>query len=197
MVSREVFEPASARAAERHRKGAMATSAHYDRKAGRIVVSLDSGVEITFAPANAEGLDRATASELAEIEITPSGLGLHFPRLDADVYVPALVEGVLGSRRWMATRLGEAGGRVRSAAKAAASRGNGRLGGRPRKGGVVSATKEANPPKGDSDRVGAVRGRSQVAKPKVRDWTKRDAKTGQFMDRKADDKPSKGVRKEK
>jgi len=47
--------------------------------------------------------------------------------------MPALLEGVLGSKSRMAARLGGAGGRVRSRAKAAASRDNGKRGGRPRK----------------------------------------------------------------
>jgi hypothetical protein len=59
--------------------------------------------------------------------------GLHFPALDADLYIPALLEGFFGSKRWMAARLGELGGKARSAAKARASRANGRLGGRPKK----------------------------------------------------------------
>lgn len=54
-----------------------------------------------------------------------------------------------------------------------------------------------NPPAGDGHRNGAVRKRSQVRNPQSDDWTKRDTKSGQFMDRKADDKPFKGVRKEK
>ena len=53
-----------------------------------------------------------------------------------------------------------------------------------------------SPPK-DGSRKGAVRERSQVYNPKTEDWTKREAKSGQFMDRKADAKPFKGVRKEK
>jgi hypothetical protein len=61
------------------------------------------------------------------------GLGIRFPRLDADLYVPALLERVLGSKSWMAARLGAAGGQVRGGAKAAASRDNGRRGGTPRK----------------------------------------------------------------
>lgn len=67
------------------------------------------------------------------IEVEALGLGIHFPKLDADLYVPALLEGVLGSKRWMAAQLGAAGGRARSAAKAGASRENGKRGGRPRK----------------------------------------------------------------
>jgi hypothetical protein len=53
--------------------------------------------------------------------------------LDADIYLRALLEGFLGSRRWMAAQMGKAGGRVSTKAKAAASRRNGKLGGRPRK----------------------------------------------------------------
>jgi hypothetical protein len=63
----------------------------------------------------------------------PSGFGIHFPVLDADLYVPGILEGFLGSKRWMASRLGQLGGQSRSRAKRAASRANGRLGGRPRK----------------------------------------------------------------
>ena len=54
-----------------------------------------------------------------------------------------------------------------------------------------------NPPKGDNARKGAVRDRSQVYNHKLDNWTKRDKRTGQFLDQKADDKPFKGIRKEK
>ncbi len=84
-------------------------------------------------PQQAEGLQGANASQLSAIEITPSGLGLHFPKLDADLYVPALLEGVLGSKKWMASRLGAVGGKRTSVSKKRASRANGKLGGRPRK----------------------------------------------------------------
>lgn len=54
-----------------------------------------------------------------------------------------------------------------------------------------------NPPRGDHHRQGAVRNRSQVYNPRAESWVKRDADTGRFMDRKADPKPFKGVRREK
>lgn len=53
-----------------------------------------------------------------------------------------------------------------------------------------------NPPIGDGHRKGAVRDRSQVFNPKIDKWVKRGP-DGKFMDQKADDKPFKGVRKEK
>lgn len=49
---------------------------------------------------------------------------------------------------------------------------------------------------GDGHREGAVRDRSQVQNPNG-NWTKRDTGNGRFIDQKADDKPFKGVRKEK
>lgn len=54
-----------------------------------------------------------------------------------------------------------------------------------------------NKPTDDNARRGAVRDRSQTFNPKTDSWVKRDSGTGRFMDQKADDKPFKGVRKEK
>lgn len=110
-----------------------AIAARYDRRVARIMVSLSNGLELAFPPHLAEGLADAKPADLAVIEITPTGLGLHWPKLDADLYLPALLEGIFGSSRWMAALLGKSGGLARTAAKAAAARENGRKGGRPRK----------------------------------------------------------------
>ena len=128
----EQFERAQQRGAARLH-GPRAVAARYDAGRGRVVITLSTGVELGLAPRSVEGLAGALAEDLRVVEVDALGLGIHFPRLDADLYVPALLEGVLGSRRWMAARLGAAGGQARSAAKAAASRENGRRGGRPRK----------------------------------------------------------------
>jgi len=50
---------------------------------------------------------------------------------------------------------------------------------------------------GKDHRIGAVKDRSQTYNPKTGDWTKRDSDNGRFIDRKADEKPFKGVTKEK
>jgi hypothetical protein len=133
MVSREALKTANAKAERVRADGPIAVAARYDRRSGRIVVALSSGIDVMFSPDKAQGLQGAKPAQLATIEISPSGLGLHFPKLDADLYLPALLDGWLRSRRWMAARMGEQGGRARSAAKRAASRANGKLGGRPRK----------------------------------------------------------------
>jgi hypothetical protein len=54
-----------------------------------------------------------------------------------------------------------------------------------------------NPPKGDGYRNGQVRDRSQVHNPTNDRWVKRDTNTGRFVEQKSDDKPFKGVRREK
>ena len=113
--------------------GGHAVSARYDRHRKRVVVVLDTGIEVTFPSQLAEGLANASPEDLADIEVSPVGLGLHWPKLDADLYVPALLQGVLGSKSWMARQLGAEGGRSRTSAKAAAARANGQKGGRPRK----------------------------------------------------------------
>jgi hypothetical protein len=133
MVTRSQVGRANTRAARRLATGPIAVDARYDRRSGRVVLALSNGIGVTFLPQFAQGLESATPAQLGAIEISPSGLGIHFPKLDADLYLPALLEGMFGSKRWMAMRLGERGGRARSAAKAAASRRNGKLGGRPRK----------------------------------------------------------------
>ena len=126
------FAAAKARGEARMR-GPRAESAHYDADRDRIILRLTTGVELGFAPHDVDGLQHASVDDLKVIEVEAFGLGIHFPKLDADLYVPALLEGVLGSKRWMAAQLGAAGGRTRSAAKARASRENGKRGGRPRK----------------------------------------------------------------
>jgi hypothetical protein len=133
VVSTEEFERANRRAKSRRAREPHAVTAHFDRHLGRILVNLSNGIGISFAPTQARGLEKARPDDLDPIEILPSGFGLHFPKLDADLYRPALLEGTFGSRKWMAARLGQSGGMARSAAKAASSRANGRLGGRPRK----------------------------------------------------------------
>jgi len=133
MASRDDFELANKRAKALQGSVPRAESAEYDRGSGRVVIHLSSNLDVSFAPRDVEGLGGATPSQLSEIEISPSGFGIHFPKLDADLYVPGILEGFLGSKKWMASRLGQIGGRSKSAAKKAAAKRNGVLGGRPRR----------------------------------------------------------------
>lgn len=141
-----VFQAAQKRATDRLKKTPVATAAKFDAKQGRIVVAMSSGLELSFKPTDVQSLEAAKPQDLAEIEISPAGLGLHFPALDADIYIPGLLEGFLGSRKWMAQKLGQLGGRSTSHAKSDAARANGAKGGRPRK-------KQTDAPASDGQRT--------------------------------------------
>ncbi len=108
-------------------------SVRYDQQMEKLVLQLSSGLELMFSPRQVQGLELATPADLADFEITPSGLGIHFSKVDADLYLPGLLEGFLGTKSWLAAQMGKIGGLASSDAKADAARRNGRMGGRPRK----------------------------------------------------------------
>ena len=109
-----------------------ATGARYDAKADRVVIELSNGASFAFPPKLSEGLENATPEQLAEVEIAGAGFDLHWPALDEDLYVPALLSGIFGTKTWM-RELARRAGQSTSPAKAAAARANGAKGGRPRK----------------------------------------------------------------
>lgn len=109
-----------------------ATAARYDVQADRIVIELSNGASFAFPPSLVERLENATPEQLAEVEIAGAGFGLHWPALDEDLYVPALLSGIFGTKTWM-RELARRAGQSTSPAKAAAARANGAKGGRPRK----------------------------------------------------------------
>lgn len=93
-LTTEQFEAAQARGQDRL-NGPRAGSAHFDQERNRIVVRLTTGIELSFAPQGVQGLQDAAPEDLHEIRIDALGLGVHFPALDADLYVPALLEELL------------------------------------------------------------------------------------------------------
>jgi len=106
-----------------------AASARYDRRRDRVIVELTNGCTFTFPPRLAQGLESATADQLAAVEVLGAGYGLHWEALDVDLSIPGLLAGLFGTKAYMARHAG----RARSPAKAAAARANGAKGGRPRK----------------------------------------------------------------
>lgn len=79
-----------------------ATSARYDRSSGKIIVELRNGCTFAFPTTIAQDLREATPDQLAEVEITPFGSGLHWPSLDVDFTVSGLVSGIFGTAKYMA-----------------------------------------------------------------------------------------------
>lgn len=113
-----------------------ARSVSYDRKNDHLIVELRNRVALLIPTYLLQGVAGADPKLIAQVEMDARGYGLHWETLDVDLTVPGLVAGVFGTKQWMsqlAAEMGRKGGSARSTAKAAASRANGKLGGRPRK----------------------------------------------------------------
>ena len=97
-----------------------------------LILKMSDGHRHVIPREDLQGLHSATKEQIARVEILGSGTGLHWPELDVDFYVPGLLRGVYGNKKWMA-EIGRRGGSVKSAAKKRAARANGLKGGRPRR----------------------------------------------------------------
>ena len=80
-----------------------AISARYDHRIRQVVIELECGLFLSFRPKDVQGLEKATREDLRRIEISPSGQGIHFPSLDADIHIPSLLQGVRGSQEWLSS----------------------------------------------------------------------------------------------
>jgi hypothetical protein len=120
-IDEAAFKKAVAKAS-RTKVAPHALAARYDRRRHKVWVKLDSGIDFSFDPRRAHGLDEASADDLVGVTVEGVGSTLHFPKLDADFSVARLLEGFLGPLEW-----------TKREARAAASRENGKRGGRPRK----------------------------------------------------------------
>ncbi len=109
-----------------------AVKAWYELTSARVFIEIKTGIVIGFPHQLLEGLELATPEQLVEVEVTPSGYGLHWESLDVDLGVPQMIAGFFGTKTWM-KELGRLGGMAKSTAKAKASQENGKRGGRPRK----------------------------------------------------------------
>ena len=110
-----------------------ARTARLNAETGRIEIDLVNDCTYAFPAQLVEDLQRASPEALADIVVDGLGFNLHWPALDVDLYVPALVSGIFGTRAWMTRALARAAGQTTSPAKAAAARANGAKGGRPKK----------------------------------------------------------------
>lgn len=97
-----------------------------------LIVALSNGRRLVLPVEDLQGLGEATHRQIQNYELLGRGTGISFPDLDVDLYVPALIEGVYGNRRWMA-QLGKKGGSAKTEAKRQAAQENGAKGGRPPK----------------------------------------------------------------
>jgi hypothetical protein len=114
---------------EKYRPKAVAAS--YQKKNDALEIVLATGVKLTIPRKLLQGLEKASLRDVGRVTIEDHGSSLHWETLDVDHYVPGLIDGVFGTRKWMAA-IGAAGGAVSTPAKREAARKNGSKGGRPR-----------------------------------------------------------------
>lgn len=95
--------------------------ARYDRSGDAVQLVFRSGVSMTIPTRFIPGLQGQPAAALESVAVSPAGDALLWTSLDADVYVPGLVERVFGDRLFEATA-GPLARRRRSTAKRAAGR---------------------------------------------------------------------------
>ena len=107
------FEAAEARGREMVKSEPRAVAAQYDRETGRVAVELANGCAYIFPAQLAQELHGADDEALSAIVIDGAGINLHWPAIDADLHVPALVAGVFGTRDWMAKERARAAGCAR------------------------------------------------------------------------------------
>ena len=131
-VSKKTLAAGRAAYAAADKNEPRAISVCYSRSKDAFNIELRNGIELRIPRRLLEGLAEATSADASRVVIFDKGARLHWSALDVDLTVPGLLSGIFGTKTWM-SELGRAGGRQRSAARAAASRTNGHLGGRPRK----------------------------------------------------------------
>jgi hypothetical protein len=71
----------------------------------RIMVTLNTGIEVAIDPSRLQTIQDAKPSMLREIEITPMGDALFFPKLDDGIYLPGILRGIYGTRKWMENQI--------------------------------------------------------------------------------------------
>jgi hypothetical protein len=75
--------------------------ATYSKASKRLRLVLDDGVTCSIPRQLIQGLAGADEKDLCRIQVLGDGTGLLWPVLDVAHYVPALLQGVYGSEKWM------------------------------------------------------------------------------------------------
>lgn len=104
----------------------------YNRKTKKLIIQFENGCEFSCPVLLLQGVSELSDDEISQVKLTPVGWGVTWEDADIDLGVNELVQGIFGTKAWM-KKIAAKGGRSKSEKKKAASRENGKKGGRPRK----------------------------------------------------------------
>lgn len=90
-VTQEMLAQAAA-AGEAELARPRAKNVRYDPERVRLIIELVSGALLDIPLPNTVRLSNASERERGTMRLTPFGLGIHWPLIDEDLYVPRLVE---------------------------------------------------------------------------------------------------------
>jgi hypothetical protein len=126
------IDAAMAHSAEHIISEPKACEVHYNKQSRKIIIHFDNDCTFECPVSLLQGVCDLTDDEIAQVELTPAGWGITWSDNDLDFGVNELVQGVFGTKAWM-KEIAAKGGRSKSEKKQAASRINGKKGGRPSK----------------------------------------------------------------
>ena len=78
-----------------------AVSVKYNKKTGRVIIDLITGVSFMFPASMAEELVDVSKSDLSDVSVLADGFAIYWEKIDVALSVPDLLKGVFGSRAWM------------------------------------------------------------------------------------------------
>jgi Protein of unknown function (DUF2442) len=104
----------------------------YDARKKQLVLALRRGATVSLPVERIRWLNGATPRQLRTIRTDQFGTGIVLDALDVHISIQGLLSDLVGFTGSPAL-MGAEGGKVKSPAKAAAARANGKRGGRPRK----------------------------------------------------------------
>jgi Protein of unknown function (DUF2442) len=126
------IDAAIARSTEQNLSEPKACEVLYDKKLRKIIIHFDNGCKFECPVSLLQGVCNLTDDEIAKVKLTPAGWGVTWSDAELDFGVNELVQGIFGTKAWM-KEIAAKGGRSKSGKKQAASRINGKKGGRPKK----------------------------------------------------------------
>jgi hypothetical protein len=119
---------------QQQKKEVLAVSVKYDPTPGHdyLTLHLNNGHRHLIPREDVQGLEGASLEAIRNVKVMGGGTALHWPQLDLDLYVPALLHNKYGNMKWM-QQLGRKGGLAKTELKRKAAQANGAKGGRPHK----------------------------------------------------------------